>query len=69
MHREPVAARSWKRAAFGIRCSRELKQLSHEIVANARELKWITAGDTKGDPAEARKLALLASADVRLLAP
>ena len=44
--------------------------LSHEvIVANARELKWITASDTKNDPADARKLALLARADVQLLAP
>lgn len=50
--------------------SRELKRLGHEvIVANARELKWITASDTKNDPADARKLALLARADVRLLAP
>jgi transposase len=50
--------------------SRELKRLGHEvIVANARELKWITASDTKNDPADARKLALLARADVRLLVP
>jgi transposase len=50
--------------------SRELKRLGHEvIVANARELKWITASDTKNDPADARKLALLARADVQLLAP
>lgn len=50
--------------------SRELKRLGHEvIVANARELKWITASDTKNDPGDARKLALLARADVRLLAP
>src|SRR5580692_6697937 len=50
--------------------SRELKRLGHEvIVANARELKWITASDTKNDPVDARKLALLARADVRLLAP
>ena len=49
---------------------RELKRLGHEvIVANARELKWITASDTKNDPANARKLALLARADVQLLAP
>ena len=50
--------------------SRELKRLGHEvIVANPRELKWITASDTKNDPVDARKLALLARADVRLLAP
>lgn len=50
--------------------SRELERLGHEvIVANARELKWITSSDTKNDPADARKLALLARADVRLLAP
>jgi transposase len=50
--------------------SRELKRLGHEvIVANARELKWITASDTKNDPVDARKLAVLARADVRLLAP
>jgi transposase len=49
--------------------SRELEQLGHEvIVANPRELKWITSSDTKNDPADARKLALLARADVRLLA-
>src|SRR5260370_6610916 len=49
--------------------SRELKGLGHEvIVANARELKWITASDTKNDSADARKLALLARADVQLLA-
>ena len=50
--------------------SREWKGLGHEvIVANARELKWITHSDTKNDPVDARKLALLARADVRLLAP
>jgi transposase len=50
--------------------SRELKRLGHEvIVANARELKWITASDTKNDPVDARKLALLARANVHLLAP
>jgi transposase len=50
--------------------SRELKRLGHEvIVANPRELNWITASDAKNDPADARKLALLARADVRLLAP
>jgi transposase len=50
--------------------SRELKNRGHEvIVANARQLKWITASDTKNDPGDARKLALLARADVRLLAP
>src|SRR5258708_22728524 len=50
--------------------SRELKRLGHEvIVANPRELKWITSSDAKNDPGDARKLALLARADVRLLAP
>lgn len=50
--------------------SRELKRLGHEvIVANPRELKWITSSDTKNDPVDARKLALLARADVRLLHP
>jgi transposase len=50
--------------------SRELKRLGHEvIVANPRELKWITSSDTKNDPVDARKLALLARADVRLLTP
>jgi len=50
--------------------SRELKRLGHEvIVANARELKWITASDCKNDPVDARKLARLARADVKLLAP
>ena len=50
--------------------SRELKRLGHEvIVGNPRELKWITSSDTKNDPVDARKLALLARADVRLLAP
>lgn len=39
------------------------------IVANARELKWITASDTKHDPRDAHKLARLARADVKLLAP
>jgi len=50
--------------------SRELKRQGHEvIVANPRELKWITSSDTKNDPVDARKLALLARADVRLLRP
>ena len=50
--------------------SRELKRLGHEvIVANPRELKWITSSDTKNDPVDAHKLALLARADVRLLHP
>ena len=49
---------------------RELKRLGHEvIVANPRELKWITSSDNKNDPVDARKLALLARADMRLLAP
>ena len=50
--------------------SREPKRLGHEvIVANARQLKWITASDNKNDPVDTRKLALLARADVRLLSP
>ncbi len=39
------------------------------IVANARGLKWIAASDTKNDPVDGRKLALLARADVQLLKP
>jgi len=50
--------------------SRELKRLGHEvIVANPGELKWITSSDIQNDPVDARKLALLSRADVRLLAP
>ena len=50
--------------------SRELKQLGHEvIVANARQLKWITAGDNKHDRVDARKLARLARVGEELLAP
>ena len=50
--------------------SRELERLGHElVVANPRQLKRITASDTKNDPVDARKLALLARADLRLLAP
>jgi transposase len=50
--------------------SRELKRLGQEvIVANARQLKWITASDAKNDPVDAHKLARLARADVKLLAP
>jgi len=50
--------------------SRELKRLGHEvIVAKARELKWITSSDSKNDPVDAHKLARLARADVKLLAP
>lgn len=50
--------------------SRELKRLGHEvIVANTRELKWITSSDSKNDPVDAHKLARLARADVKLLAP
>src|ERR1700739_2649153 len=61
---------AWEAGAQSAWISRELERLGHEvIVANARELKWITASDTKNDPADARKLALLARADVRLLAP
>jgi transposase len=35
----------------------------------SRALKWITSSDTKNDPGDARKLAFLARAEVRLLAP
>jgi transposase len=49
---------------------RELKRLGHEvIVANARELAWITSSDTKNDRSDAEKLARLARADLRLLKP
>jgi len=48
--------------------ARELERLGHEvIVANARELKWITASDEKNDRNDARKLARLARADRNLL--
>jgi transposase len=50
--------------------AREFARLGHEvIVANARELKWITASDDKNDRNDARKLARLARADRSLLAP
>ena len=50
--------------------SREFAKLGHEvIVANARELKWITSSDTKNDQNDALKLARLARADQNLLAP
>ena len=48
--------------------AREFEKLGHEvIVANARELKWITASDEKNDRNDARKLARLARADRNLL--
>lgn len=50
--------------------SRELEKLGHEvIVANARQLKWITGSDSKNDRTDAEKLARLARADQALLAP
>jgi transposase len=50
--------------------AREIAKLGHEvIVANARELKWITSSDDKNDRNDARKLARLARADRNLLAP
>lgn len=50
--------------------ARELTKLGHEvIVANARELKWITSSDRKNDRNDAWKLARLARADRNLLAP
>jgi transposase len=49
--------------------AREFSKLGHEvIVANARELKWITSSDTKNDRNDALKLARLARADRNLLA-
>jgi transposase len=50
--------------------AREFEKLGHEvIVANSRELKWITSSDTKNDRNDAVKLARLARADRNLLAP
>ena len=50
--------------------ARELEKLGHEvIVANARQVKWITASDQKNDRVDAQKLARLARADQVLLAP
>jgi transposase len=50
--------------------AREFTKLGHEvIVANARELKWISSSDDKNDRNDARKLARLARADRNLLAP
>lgn len=47
---------------------RELRRLGHEvIVADTRQLAWITASDKKNDRTDAAKLALLARADKRLL--
>jgi transposase len=49
---------------------RELKRLGHEvIVANARELAWVTCSDQKNDRSDAEKLARLARADQKLLKP
>ena len=48
--------------------AREFQKLGHEvIVANSRELKWITSSDTKNDRNDAVKLARLARADRNLL--
>jgi transposase len=50
--------------------ARELVKHGHEvIVANAREVKWITASDAKNDRNDAHKLARLARADRALLSP
>ena len=47
-----------------------LESLGHEvIVANARELRGITASDRKSDPHDARKLAMYARIDPRILSP
>jgi hypothetical protein len=44
--------------------------MDHEvIVANPRQLQWITASDTKNAPVDAIKLAMLDPADARLLHP
>lgn len=49
---------------------RELKRLGHDvIVANTRELAWITSSDKKNDRSDAEKLARLAKAELRLLKP
>ena len=61
---------AWEAGAQSAWISRELKKLGHEvIVANPRDLKWITSSDSKNDQADARKLAQLARVDARLLAP
>ena len=47
-----------------------LESLGHEvIVANARELRAITGSDHKSDPQDARKLAMYARIDPRILCP
>ncbi len=47
-----------------------LESLGHEvIVANARELRAITGSDRKSDPQDARKLAMYARIDPRILCP
>jgi transposase len=47
-----------------------LESLGHEvIVANARELHAITGSDRKSDPEDARKLAMYARVDPRILHP
>lgn len=47
-----------------------LESLGHElIVANARELRGITASDHKSDPHDAQKLAMYARVDPRILSP
>lgn len=65
--RRRIALESGAQSAW---ISRELERLGHEvIVANVRELKWITASDHKNDQRDAHKLARLARADAKLLAP
>src|SRR5260221_3164556 len=50
--------------------SRELKGLGHEVkMAKPRELKWITASDTKNDSAATRKLPPPSRADRQPLLP
>jgi transposase len=50
--------------------SRQLTKLGHEtIVANSREIAYITRSTRKNDRLDARKLARLARVDVELLSP
>ena len=50
--------------------SRRLAALGHEvIVANPRNLAWITKSQRKNDPLDAEKLARLARVDPQMLAP
>ena len=67
MPRARVALEAGTQSAW---IAREFEQLGHEvIVANPRELQWITASDRKTDRNDAVKLARLARADRELLRP